>query len=280
MSAGEIAERIELPAIEARRERKRQAGERSPRRRTQPVRDPLQQQANALVVELAQSRRCCARSTASGSSRKSSPISGSTISTSTRGRTASGSCSPIYERDDDPAARARQVSRSARGDRARSGDARLPRQLDERRSERAARGSTGRGTRTSRPRGINENYARELMELHTLGVDGGYTQKDVTEVARAFTGWTIENPRRGSGFRFEPRMHDAGREDRARTQRSRRAAASRTANASSTSSHRTRRRRASSRSSSRAGSSATNLRRRWSIAPRPGSAPPTATCAR
>jgi len=59
-------------------------------------------------------------------------------------------------------------------------------------------------------RGINENYARELMELHTLGVDGGYTQKDVTEVARAFTGWTIENPRRGSGFRFEPRMHDAG----------------------------------------------------------------------
>ena len=60
------------------------------------------------------------------------------------------------------------------------------------------------------PRGLNENYARELMELHTLGVDGGYTQKDVTEVARAFTGWTIENPRRGTGFRFEPRMHDAG----------------------------------------------------------------------
>ena len=60
------------------------------------------------------------------------------------------------------------------------------------------------------PRGLNENYARELMELHTLGVDGGYTQKDVTEVARAFTGWTIENPRQGSGFRFEPRMHDAG----------------------------------------------------------------------
>ena len=40
-------------------------------------------------------------------------------------------------------------------------------------------------------RGINENYARELMELHTLGVDGGYTQKDVQEVARCFTGWTI-----------------------------------------------------------------------------------------
>ena len=61
-----------------------------------------------------------------------------------------------------------------------------------------------------RPRGLNENYARELMELHTLGVDGGYTQKDVQEVARAFTGWTIAEPRQGGGFRFEPRMHDDG----------------------------------------------------------------------
>jgi uncharacterized protein (DUF1800 family) len=58
-------------------------------------------------------------------------------------------------------------------------------------------------------RGINENYARELMELHTLGVDGGYTQDDVVNVARAFTGWTIDQPRQGGGFRFEPRMHDA-----------------------------------------------------------------------
>jgi uncharacterized protein (DUF1800 family) len=64
--------------------------------------------------------------------------------------------------------------------------------------------------RKKAPRGLNENYARELLELHTLGVDGGYTQQDVTEVARAFTGWTIEDPRRGSGFRFEPRMHDWG----------------------------------------------------------------------
>ena len=59
-------------------------------------------------------------------------------------------------------------------------------------------------------RGLNENYGRELMELHTLGVDGGYTQKDVTEVARAFTGWTIDNPRQGGAFRFEPRLHDEG----------------------------------------------------------------------
>ncbi len=63
----------------------------------------------------------------------------------------------------------------------------------------------------NRPRrGLNENYGRELMELHTLGVDGGYTQKDVTEVARAFTGWTIDNPRQGGGYRFEPRIHDDG----------------------------------------------------------------------
>ncbi len=60
------------------------------------------------------------------------------------------------------------------------------------------------------PKGLNENYGRELMELHTLGVDGGYTQKDVTEVARAFTGWTIDRPRQGGGFTFNPRLHDPG----------------------------------------------------------------------
>jgi Uncharacterized protein conserved in bacteria len=54
----------------------------------------------------------------------------------------------------------------------------------------------------SQRRGLNENYARELMELHTLGVDGGYTQKDVTEVARAFTGWSIDRPRDGGEFAF------------------------------------------------------------------------------
>src|SRR5262245_21431108 len=59
-------------------------------------------------------------------------------------------------------------------------------------------------------RGLNENYGRELMELHTLGVDGGYTQQDVVNVARAFTGWTIDLPRQGGGFRFEPRLHDMG----------------------------------------------------------------------
>ena len=57
-------------------------------------------------------------------------------------------------------------------------------------------------------RGLNENYGRELMELHTLGVDGGYTQKDVTEVARCFTGWTIDKPRVYADFKFDERVHD------------------------------------------------------------------------
>ncbi|MFI5177756.1 MAG: DUF1800 domain-containing protein [Vicinamibacterales bacterium] len=60
------------------------------------------------------------------------------------------------------------------------------------------------------PKGLNENYGRELMELHTLGVDGGYTQQDVVEVARAFTGWTIDRPQQGGGFLFRPQMHDTG----------------------------------------------------------------------
>lgn len=59
-------------------------------------------------------------------------------------------------------------------------------------------------------RGINENYARELMELHTLGVDGGYTQKDIVEVARAFTGWTIADPR---GYRRAAAATVRGNED-------------------------------------------------------------------
>jgi uncharacterized protein (DUF1800 family) len=62
----------------------------------------------------------------------------------------------------------------------------------------------------NRRRGLNENYAREVMELHTLGVDGGYTQKDVTEVARCFTGWTIARPRQRPEFVFNERIHDRG----------------------------------------------------------------------
>ena len=72
--------------------------------------------------------------------------------------------------------------------------------------------SVGDAPERGRParRGLNENYGRELLELHTLGVDGGYTQKDVTEVARCFTGWTIRQPRLGGEFEFNGRAHDRG----------------------------------------------------------------------
>jgi uncharacterized protein (DUF1800 family) len=59
-------------------------------------------------------------------------------------------------------------------------------------------------------RGLNENYGRELMELHTLGVNGGYTQTDVTEVAKVFTGWTITPPPQGAEFQFDERRHEPG----------------------------------------------------------------------
>jgi uncharacterized protein (DUF1800 family) len=72
--------------------------------------------------------------------------------------------------------------------------------------EQARKGAKG-------PRGLNENYARELMELHTLGVDGGYTQKDVTELARMLTGWTFQPQRMarfGETFTFDQKRHDQG----------------------------------------------------------------------
>jgi uncharacterized protein (DUF1800 family) len=89
----------------------------------------------------------------------------------------------------------------------------------------AAPGTGGGG---GNPRGLNENYARELMELHTLGVDGGYKQKDVTELARMLTGWSIQPPNQiissdtpsapGSiaqmpGFFFNERIHDKGEKE-------------------------------------------------------------------
>jgi uncharacterized protein (DUF1800 family) len=61
----------------------------------------------------------------------------------------------------------------------------------------------------STQRGLNENYARELMELHTLGVNGGYTQADVREMARVLTGWSVDIPT-GQGFLFRPRAHEEG----------------------------------------------------------------------
>jgi uncharacterized protein (DUF1800 family) len=68
----------------------------------------------------------------------------------------------------------------------------------------------GPSPNAKRKSGLNENYGRELMELHTLSVNGGYSQRDVTEVAKVFTGWTIDKPNEGGGFKYEPRMHEPG----------------------------------------------------------------------
>ncbi len=67
-----------------------------------------------------------------------------------------------------------------------------------------------RAAAKGRQNGLNENYGRELMELHTLGVNGGYSQQDVTEAAKVFTGWTLKDPRQGGGFFFDERKHEPG----------------------------------------------------------------------
>ncbi|HZP07369.1 MAG TPA: DUF1800 family protein [Terracidiphilus sp.] len=73
-----------------------------------------------------------------------------------------------------------------------------------------AKMSAARNGNKKAPEGINENYARELMELHTLGVNGGYTQADVIQAARVLTGWTVDQPQRGGGFTFNPNRHEPG----------------------------------------------------------------------
>ena len=59
-------------------------------------------------------------------------------------------------------------------------------------------------------RGLNENYGREVMELHTLGVNGGYTQADVTALSAILTGWTVDRPNQGGPFAFDPKKHEPG----------------------------------------------------------------------
>jgi uncharacterized protein (DUF1800 family) len=82
-------------------------------------------------------------------------------------------------------------------------------QRDQMTPEQQRQAQAPNGLRNRKP-GINENYAREIMELHTLGVEGGYTQKDVQEVARCLTGWTLDRPRQGTEFVFRSFMHDNG----------------------------------------------------------------------
>lgn len=79
-------------------------------------------------------------------------------------------------------------------------------------AQRAELRALRRGNRHANPESINENYGRELMELHTLSVNGGYTQADVIQAARILTGWTIDKPQFGGGFEFNANRHEPGTE--------------------------------------------------------------------
>jgi uncharacterized protein (DUF1800 family) len=72
-------------------------------------------------------------------------------------------------------------------------------------------GAQGGAGKKQQDRGLNENYGREVMELHTVGVDTGYTQQDVIEMARCLTGWTVREPRRDPEFVFKPEFHAEGK---------------------------------------------------------------------
>ncbi len=77
-------------------------------------------------------------------------------------------------------------------------------------AEKAMQAAAKKGNKKPKPEGLNENYARELMELHTLGVNGGYSQADVIQAARILTGWTVDKPQRGGGFKFDENRHEPG----------------------------------------------------------------------
>ncbi|MGA2249283.1 DUF1800 domain-containing protein [Terracidiphilus sp.] len=76
--------------------------------------------------------------------------------------------------------------------------------------EKATQAAVKKGNKKFKPEGLNENYARELMELHTLGVNGGYSQADVIQAARILTGWTVDRPQRGGGFKYDANRHEPG----------------------------------------------------------------------
>jgi uncharacterized protein (DUF1800 family) len=225
MSSRQIRDEFELPQLEARRERKNNAktDEETPR-----TRDPRQQNANRLVVELSEQKLLRAIYSERQLQEVLTDFWFNHFNVDAR-KGRDRFLLTEYEREtirphvlgnfrDLLEATARSPAMLFYLDNWMSADPNGPHM--DMSGPRNARGRFGRSRAfpapprpqqgKNAPKGLNENYGRELMELHTLGVDGGYTQKDVTEVARAFTGWTIENPRQGSGFKFEPRLHDAG----------------------------------------------------------------------
>jgi uncharacterized protein (DUF1800 family) len=237
LSSREIAEQFELPQIEARRERKENApaagdaGDRSREpTRQRPVPDQRanmpDQRANVVVVELAEQKLIRAVYSERQLQEVLTDFWFNHFNVDARKGPARFMLTE-YERDvirphvlgkfrDLLGAVAKSPAMLFYLDNWMSADPNGPH--PEMRPPRIVRGRFGGWSQVPRPqaqgknapKGLNENYGRELMELHTLGVDGGYTQKDVTEVARAFTGWTIDRPRQGGGFKFEPRMHDPG----------------------------------------------------------------------
>jgi len=244
LSAGEIAERYERPAMEARRERRQKAMDAEPAPEGRKERDPMRQQANIVVAELAEQKVLRAVYSDRQLQEVLTDFWFNHFNVDAR-KNRERFLLTVYERDAirphvlgtfrdlleatarDPAMLVyldnwMSAAETATGANVARPFERLrvgPSGVEGRRRKpsvptpsvpKPGVAAPDNTARKRAPRGLNENYARELMELHTLGVDGGYTQKDVTEVARAFTGWTIEPPRRGSGFRFEPRMHDTG----------------------------------------------------------------------
>jgi uncharacterized protein (DUF1800 family) len=205
LSSREISERFARPMMEARRERQRAAAE-QPQPQVEPPRmpNPMQQQANNVLVELSAQKIL----RAAYSERQLQEVLTDFWFNHFNVDARKGQVRFMLTEYEREAIRPHVFGRfrDLLGATAKS-----PAMLFYLDNWMSATVAPARPAAPQRmPRGLNENYGRELMELHTLGVDGGYTQKDVTEVARALTGWTIQNPRMGGGYVFNPRMHDRG----------------------------------------------------------------------
>jgi len=239
MSSREIAQQFELPALQARRDRKQDAKDAD----TAPPKVPnaMQQQANRVMVELGQQKMLRAAYSERQLQEVLTDFWFNHFNVDAR-KGQDRFMLTEYERDairphvlgkfrDLLEATAKSPAMLFYLDNWMSADPSGPHPDDLQMAPRFGQFGRGRGrpgqgglfparpgrpanaqqaNKKNAPKGLNENYGRELMELHTLGVDGGYTQKDVTEVARAFTGWTIVNPRMGGGFVFDARIHDRG----------------------------------------------------------------------
>lgn len=242
MNSRDIAERFEVPALQAQRARQQQAADKPDATPARPAMDPAQQRANLPLLELSQQRVLRALYSDRQLEEVLTDFWFNHFNVDAR-KGPTRYMLTEYEREvirphvlghfrDLLEATAKSpamlfyldnwMSADPNGphpDRARADAAGVGARLRQRRGQLGSRPQApprvqaqapNANAAARRPTGLNENYGRELLELHTLGVDGGYTQKDVTEVARAFTGWTIQNPRLGGGYRFAPALHDDG----------------------------------------------------------------------